>query len=111
MPGQRGNFAVAGHRSPAIFWDLDRIRPDDRIIVETRTNWYVYVVEKTRIVKPSAVEVVGPVPPGFTGLGFLLTLTTCNPKWDNYQRLIVHARLDPALTRARAAGPPVYLGD
>ena len=23
----------------------------------------------------------------------MLTLTTCNPKWDNYQRMVVHAKL------------------
>ena len=42
----------------------------------------------------------------------LLTLTTCNPKFNNYQRLIVHARLaetvkrDPALSDA---GKPAEL--
>ena len=26
LPGQIGNFSVAGHRSPAIFWDLDQMQ-------------------------------------------------------------------------------------
>src|SRR5206468_6770200 len=46
MPGQQGNFALAGHRvgkgSP--FLDLDTMRPGDPIVVETATQWYVYRV-------------------------------------------------------------------
>jgi sortase A len=40
----------------------------------------------------------------------MITLTTCNPKWDNYQRLIVHGVLDPTETRTRAQGRPAILG-
>ncbi len=95
LPGAVGNFSVAGHRTPAIFWDLDKIQTDDLVIVETRTNWYVYRVYSQQIVSPSAVEVVAAVPgqPQAKPTEADLTLTTCNPKWDNYQRLIVHARL------------------
>jgi LPXTG-site transpeptidase (sortase) family protein len=107
MPGQPGNFAVAGHRNRATFWDLDQLRPGDTIIVETKTTWFVYRVAKTRVVLPNQVEVVSPVPPGMPA-GRLLTLTTCNPKFDNYQRLIVHATLDH--DRDKSAGPPVELG-
>jgi len=38
----------------------------------------------------------------------MLTLTTCNPKWDNYQRLILHAKLDHSMPRS--AGRPKELG-
>lgn len=95
LPGQIGNFSVAGHRTPAIFWNLDQIQVGDQIIVETRSNWYVYVTYQQQIVSPRAVEVVAPVPgrPGAKPTVADLTLTTCNPKWDNYQRLIVHAKL------------------
>ena len=70
----------------------------------------------TEIVAPTAVQVVAPVPdqPGATPTVAMLTLTTCNPKWDNYQRLIVHAKLDaqqPALGRPRRrkrTEPDVY---
>ena len=37
LPGQIGNFSVAGHRSPAIFWDLDQLKVGDKVVVETRT--------------------------------------------------------------------------
>jgi sortase A len=95
MPGQVGNFSVAGHRNPATFWDLDRVVAGDSVVVETRDTWYVYQVTRNHIVTPDAVEVVAPVPgqPGAEPTDPMLTLTTCNPKWDNSQRLIVHARL------------------
>lgn len=46
LPGQRGNFAVAGHRSGrmAPFGDLDQLASCDALIVETATTWYVYRV-------------------------------------------------------------------
>ena len=37
----------------------------------------------------------------------LLTLTTCNPRWASYQRLIVFGHLQEA--RAKADGPPTVL--
>jgi LPXTG-site transpeptidase (sortase) family protein len=110
MPGQIGNFAVAGHRNPSTFWDLDRVVSGDTIVVETRDNWYVYRVYRNHIVLPAAVEVVAPVPgePGAEPERALLTLTTCNPKWDNYERLIVHAELVDQ--QPQAAGRPGVLG-
>jgi sortase A len=95
MPGQIGNFSVAGHRTRAIFWDLDKVDEGDAVVVETRSTWYVYRVSSTEIVKPTAVQVVAPVPdrPGVRPSEAMLTLTTCNPKFNNYQRLIVHAKL------------------
>ncbi|GHJ46600.1 hypothetical protein Cs7R123_39420 [Catellatospora sp. TT07R-123] len=107
MPGQAGNFAVAGHRNRATFWDLDQIKTGDRIVVETSDMWYVYEVVKQRIVLPTAVEVVRPTPPGLTA-GKLITLTTCNPKFDNYQRLIIHGTL--VSEQPRADGRPAELG-
>jgi sortase A len=109
LPGQVGNFSVAGHRSPAIFWDLDTVSKGDAIVVETRDTFYVYRVTETLIVLPTAVEVVAPVPgkPGATPTDAMLTITTCNPKWDNNQRLIVHAKLDHS--QPSAQGQPAEL--
>ncbi|TDQ01371.1 class E sortase [Labedaea rhizosphaerae] len=44
LPGQPGNFAVAGHRvgKGAPFNDIDLVEPCDAIIVETKGDWYVY---------------------------------------------------------------------
>ena len=44
-----------------------------------------------------------PIPPPDTGSAkptkAMLTLTTCNPKFNNYERLIVHAELTETIPR------------
>ena len=133
LPGEQGNFAVAGHRvgrgSP--FLDLDRMQPGDPIVVETSDSWFVYRVlgdpatgdyetdpsgiPGQHIVRPTDVEVIAPTPGGAESdpaTGAYLTLTTCHPKYSAQQRLIIHARLDGApLSKAAAPdGPPALLG-
>lgn len=46
LPGQPGNFAVAGHRvgKGAPFNDVDLLGSCDALVVETRTEWFVYRV-------------------------------------------------------------------
>jgi sortase A len=46
LPGQKGNFAVAGHRvgKGEPFLNLDQLQPGDAIVVETASTWYVYRV-------------------------------------------------------------------
>ncbi|MFJ6196838.1 class E sortase [Micromonospora sp. NPDC092111] len=106
LPGEVGNFSVAGHRNRATFWRLDELRSGDTIVLEGKEDWYVYKVYQSRIVRPDQVEVVAPVPgkPGTKATRKLLTLTTCNPKFDNYQRLIVHAEFERA--QAKSVGRP-----
>ena len=110
LPGQVGNFSVAGHRNPATFWDLDKLPPGESIVVGDRDTWYVYRVTEQLIVKPSAVEVVAPVPgkPRAKPTKAMLTLTTCEPKYDNYQRLIIHAEM--VRSQPKADGTPAELG-
>lgn len=99
MPGDYGNFALAGHRN-TVFKNLKSIVPGDRIYVQTKDGYYTYEVQAEHsIVKPSAVEVVSPVPGVLTSSydeakaadSRVLTLTTCWPEWSNTERLIVHA--------------------
>ncbi|MGY1744894.1 class E sortase [Blastococcus sp. SYSU D00695] len=127
LPGEQGNFAVAGHRvgrgSP--FLDLDQLRPGDPIVVETADAWYVYrvlgdpatgdftggPVPGQQIVTPSDVSVISPTPlapPEAPPSGAYLTLTTCHPKYSARQRLIVHAFLEggPVLRADAPDGPP-----
>ncbi|TAM85880.1 MAG: class E sortase [Jatrophihabitans sp.] len=46
MPGEAGNFAIAGHRvgKGEPFLNLDQLQAGDPVVVETRTKWYVYCV-------------------------------------------------------------------
>jgi sortase A len=45
--------------------------------------------------------------PGSKPTKAMVTLTTCNPKFDNYQRLIVHGEL--VRTQPKSQGDPVEL--
>ncbi len=124
MPGEQGNFAVAGHRvgrgSP--FLEIDELREGDPIVVETADSWFVYrvlgpadVVPGQQVVSPSDVSVIAPTPngpPDGAPTGAYLTLTTCHPEYSARERLVVHAVLDGApLSRAEAPdGPPALLG-
>ncbi|WP_326550597.1 class E sortase [Micromonospora sp. NBC_01813] len=109
-PGQVGNFSVAGHRNRATFWRLDELREGDTIVLEDRDTWHVYAVTRNHIVLPHQTEVVAPVPGDRRAnpTEAMLTLTTCHPKFDNYQRLIVHAAL--VRSQPKADGRPAELG-
>lgn len=93
--GEIGNYAVAGHRVPAVFWDLDLLSVGDEIFVEDQDAFYTYEVIESHVVTPDQVEVVDPSPfaPGEEPTEALLTLTTCNPKFNNTHRLVIHAEL------------------
>jgi sortase A len=121
LPGEVGNFAVAGHRvgKGEPFLNIDKLRSGDAVIVETKSYWYVYRVlgdpagrnpETVRstvttdgkvslpgreIVDPSAGRVLLPVPdnPGVTASERLMTMTTCHPKFTASHRMIVYSKL------------------
>ena len=108
VPGAVGNFAVAGHRATngEPFAHLDAVKVGDSLVVETRSSWFSYVVDKVQIVDPNAVWVLQPVPgkPAKQPTRQLITLTTCNPRWASTQRLIVFGHLEE-MTPASAGKP------
>lgn len=112
LPGEVGNFAVAGHRAThgEPFADLDQMEEGDPIVVETVDGWLVYQVTWVRILSPNAIEVLAPVAghPGEKPTHSTLTLVTCNPRWSSTERLVVGAQL--VERRAAEAGPPAELG-
>lgn len=46
LPGQKGDFAIAGHRvgKGEPFLNLDKLKAGDPVVIETQTDWYVYCV-------------------------------------------------------------------
>ena len=115
MPGEMGNFAVAGHRvgKGAPFNDLGKLETCDDIVVETQKERITYRVlpidgeqadcfngippEYSHVVgrhitTPGDVSVTNPVPESDAEPSReILTLTTCHPQFSNAERMIVHA--------------------
>ena len=110
--GQKGNFAVAGHRRTYgdPFEDFPELRRDDAVVLTDGTTWFTYRIDKGPYkTLPSDIEVIDPVPrtSGYTRAGRYLTLTTCEPEWGHSHRLIVWAHLDS--TQPVEAGKPEAL--
>ena len=107
LPGQVGNFAVAGHRVTAgnPFWSLPSLQAGDLIYIDTRLNTYIYRVTGQQTVLPTDTAVVDPVPghPGQRATRRLITLITCNPAWTGTHRVIVTGRLVSAAARSQAS--------
>ncbi|WP_316520913.1 class E sortase [Kitasatospora brasiliensis] len=99
MPWEaRGNFALAAHRDGhgAKFHDLDRLKPGDPLVVETRDRWYVYRVDATLPeTAKDDIGVIAPVPVGspYGGPGRYITLTTCTPVYTSLYRMAVWGSL------------------
>lgn len=112
LPGQVGNFALAGHRATngEPFAHIEMIKVGDLVYVETKNAWYTYRITKTHlIVPPTAVWVLDPVPgkPSAKPTEALITLTTCEPRWASYTRWIDFGTLVD--TRPASAGAPPSL--
>lgn len=92
LPGVRGTVAVAGHRTTygAPFRDLDKLEKRDEVAIEMPYGRFVYRVEESRIVEPSATYVTRRV--GYDRL----VLTACHPKYSAAQRIVIFARLQRA---------------
>lgn len=110
MPGEVGNFALAAHRAThgEPFKDLDRVRKGDRLVVETRDRWFVYVIDTNfRLVDPNNGSVLLPVPekPGIKPTEKLITLVTCNPRWGSSTRLIYYGHLESSSKKVKNKFP------
>ncbi|MGW8437924.1 class E sortase [Nocardiopsis sp. NPDC055879] len=106
-PGQLGNYAIAAHRAPGMFWDVDLLEEGDAIVLEDQENFYTYEVISDEVVTPDRIDVVGPDPfdpDNDDPTRALVTLTTCYPKLSNEKRLIVYGELTD--TRPKEQGMP-----
>lgn len=98
LPGQTGNFAVAAHRRTwgDMFRYLNEVKTGDSVIVQDGNTTYTYrVLEDPVYVDPTAVDVIERIPghSGLTKAGKYITLTTCDPVYNSYRRLIVFGEL------------------
>ncbi|MEV6675550.1 class E sortase [Streptomyces erythrochromogenes] len=104
-PGERGNFALAGHRNThgEPFRYINRLRAGDELIVDIRGRRYTYVVGKvlsetterdTGVITPVPRSLVKPGQ-GYAEPGAYITLTTCTPEYSSKYRLVVWGTLKP----------------
>ena len=88
-PGQDGNVVLSAHNDVygELFRYLDRLVPGDQIIVSTQQRQFVYIVDRTVLVEPTAVEVMA------SSGSPTVTLISCYPYLVDKQRIVVFARL------------------
>jgi sortase A len=93
-PGQQGNSVIISHRylhiPPAkdTFYNLDKVRKGDSILIEQEDNKYTYIVSEVKVVEKNDVSVLQ------DSLDYQITLITCTPLWTSKQRLAVIGKLD-----------------
>lgn len=95
LPGQVGNFALAGHRIThgEPFARLLELKVGDQVIVTTKSTIYTYVIDKPPsqlTVKDVDTWVLDPVP-GKTGVKptqSIITLTTCQDLFHSPDRSV-----------------------
>jgi sortase A len=92
LPGERGNVAIAGHRTTFSkpFNRMDELGPGDKVILTTPIGEHVYEV----IGEPAVVEPTDWAPiDDYPKKGSWLTLTSCYPEGSDEFRIVVRAKL------------------
>jgi sortase A len=89
-PGQKGNVLVAFHRET--HWlDIDKLGAGDQVLVQTTDGkTYSYAIDFVKTIKPSDTSLLKPTQ------GDDLTLITCDPPWQDYDRMVFRGHLVPA---------------
>lgn len=89
-PGEKGNSAIAGHRSYTYneyFNRLDEVVEGDQIIIKTKKGEFTYTVYEKLVVLPEEVSVLNNTKDAE------LTLITCTPIRVATHRLIIKAKI------------------
>lgn len=88
MPGEYGNFAIAGHRAYThnkFFSNLDEVEIGDELSILSGDINYKYRVDSIEVVTPDKVDVVDTKDKEKKEI----TLVTCTPKYVGSHRLVV----------------------
>lgn len=112
VPGEVGNFTVAGHRTTygAPLHNIETLKPGDEVIIETKHGWYVYELDSDEIIEAWEGWVLDPVP----GLPAdekpqeaLLTLYSCHPKFSAAQRYVWFGELIDEYPKSAGTPPAI----
>ena len=108
MPGEVGNFALAGHRTTygAPFNRIADLQVGDEIIIQTADGWYTYVFRSLEYVLPTGVGVLDEVPQNaaLAPTERVMTMTSCNPLLSAAERIIAYSVFES--WQPTSAGPP-----
>lgn len=86
-PGQRGNSIIAFHREPD-YQDINQLNVGDTVTIQDRScHTYVYKISQRWILPPTQVTQLVPTS------GYDLTMVTCDPWWQDYNRIVWRASL------------------
>ena len=87
--GQTGNLILSAHNDVygEIFRDLDKLKDGDTIVIYSSQHTYTYVFRDSKVVEPSAVEVMA------QSQEKLVTLISCYPYMVDKKRIVVTAVL------------------
>jgi len=88
-PGQDGNVVLSAHNDVygELFRHLDKLAPGDQVILFTQQRQFVYIIDRTALVEPTAVDVMA------SSGNPTVTLISCYPYLIDKQRIVVFARL------------------
>jgi LPXTG-site transpeptidase (sortase) family protein len=86
-PGQPGNSIIAFHREPD-YQHIDQLAPGDLVTIQDKAcHSFTYRITQRWDLPPSQVSQLVPTS------GYDLTLITCDPWWQDYDRLVWRATL------------------
>ena len=87
LPGEIGNFAIAGHRATngEPFAYFEKLQAGDMVYVQTNVGWFSYQLVQDQKIQETEVWVLEDDPIGL-GEQKLITLTTCDPRWNSTRR-------------------------
>jgi len=97
-PGSTGQIVILGHSAPLgwpkinhdwVFSELDKLEPEDVVLIDLNNKQYTYVVKQKDIIKKGADV------PTYNSITTdnVLTLISCWPPGKDYQRIAVTAVL------------------
>lgn len=89
LPGEIGNFAIAGHRATngEPFARFEILQAGDLVYVRSSEGWFTYELFQDQKIPKTGVWVLEDRPNGvITDSSQLMTLTTCDPRWNSTQR-------------------------
>jgi sortase A len=89
MPGEIGNFAIAAHRATngEPFAYFERLTIGDKVIVQTSQGFFTYELFADQKVRETETWVIAEKPNGvISSATAIITLTTCDPRWNSTQR-------------------------